>query len=96
MIVLVLGFCYHVIHIYIYLFVHHVMKQCHHCFLIRCPGILQPKRHVLVAKGSLHSQECGIFHIFYSYFDLVIARKSVHKGEQRVLGHIVYQGIDMG
>ena len=95
MIILALGFCYYVIHIYLYLLVHHVMKQRHHCSLICCPDILQPKRHDFVAKGSPHGQECGLFHIFWSHSDLIIARESIHKGEQRVLGRVVYQCVDM-
>ena len=73
MVILSLGLCYHIIHIYLYLLMHHVMKQRHHCSLIRYPDIFQPKRHDLVAKGSSHSQECVFFHIFWSHSDLVIA-----------------------
>ena len=95
MIIFTLGFCYHVVHIYFDLLVHHVMEQRHHCSLVRCLGILQPKRHDLVIKGSRHSQECGLFHIFRSHSVLIIARESVHKGKQKVFGRIVYQDIDM-
>ena len=90
MIVLTLGFFYHVVHIYFNLLVHHVMEQCHHCPLICCPNILQPKRHDLVIEGSPHRQECGLFHIFWSHSDLVIAQECIHKGKQGVFGRIIY------
>ena len=90
MVIFSLGLCYHVIHIYFNLLMHHVMKQRYHCSLIRYPDVLQPKRHDLVAKGSSHSQEYGLFHIFRSHPDLIIARESVHKGKQKVLGRIIY------
>ena len=64
MVILSLGLCYHVIHIYFDLLMHHVMKQRYHCYLICCPDVLQPQRHDLVAKDSLHDQECGLFYVF--------------------------------
>ena len=85
MIILTLGFCYHVVHIYLHLFVHHVMKQRHHCSLIRCPDILQPKGYDLVAKGPPHSQERGLFHIFWHHSNLIIAREFVHEGNEECL-----------
>ena len=71
MVIFSLGLCYHVIHIHFDLLMHHVVEQCYHHSLIRCPGILQPERHDLIAKGSPYYQECGLLHILWSHFDLI-------------------------
>ena len=41
------------------------------------------------------SGECCLGFIYFGYFDLIITRESIHKGEEHVGHAIIDYGIDM-
>ena len=87
---------YHIININLYLVVNHVMEQGDHGSLISCPNILQPKRHHLVTESTPLCDEGCLLHVFGCHLDLVVARETIHKGEDFVLCGVVNQNTDVG
>ena len=91
-----LGLGYHVININLYLMVDHIMEQSYHGSLISCPSILQPKRHHLVTEGAPLCNEGRLLHVFKSHLDLVVAKETIHEGEDFMLCGVVDQNINVG
>ena len=73
----------------------HVVEQSDHGALIRCPNILQSKRHDLVAKGTPLSNKGCLLHIFGSHLNLILTGETIHKGEDLMLCGVVNQKVDM-
>ena len=80
---------YHVININLDLMLNHIVEQSDHGSLIDYPNILQPKRHHLVTEGTTLYDEGCLLHVFRSHLDLVVARETIHEGEDFVMRDVV-------
>ena len=60
---------------------HHVVEDSGHSSLIRGTRILKPKWHHGVVEISDKSMKCGLSCISWCHFDLIVAAKTIRKGE---------------
>ncbi|PKI56998.1 hypothetical protein CRG98_022604 [Punica granatum] len=90
------GLYNHVVDVDLYLFMHHVMKECDHRPLIDCPGIFETERHDLVAKRAPYRDERCFDFILLGHLNLIVSREAVFEGELRVTCCVIHQDVDMG
>ena len=87
---------YHIINIDFDLVVNHIMEQSDHGAPISFPSVLQPERNYFVAEGAPLCDKGCLLHVFGSHFDLVVARETIHEGEDFVLHDVANQNINVG
>jgi len=69
----------YIIHIDLHFSVHHLMKQSDHFSLIWSPDIIQSKWHHFIVECSSRRDKCGLLFVFFYYYNLVVAKESIHK-----------------
>ena len=75
--------------------VNHVVEQSDHGALISCPNILQSEWHDLIVKGAPLRNEGCLLHVLGSHLDLIVTKKTIHKGEDLMLCGVVDRNIDV-
>ena len=90
MIILPLAFYQHVVNIDLDISFNLMCKHLVHEHLICCIHVFKAKQHHFVAEEALTGDERSLLMISFIYFYLVIARKSIHKTQQLVLGCRIY------
>jgi len=78
------GFGYHVVYVDFDFFMHHIMEQGCHGSLISSTGILQAKLHDIICIGSLMCGKYYISFVLLNHFDMVVARETIHEGEEPI------------
>src|SRR5262249_46385683 len=90
------GLDENIVHIALHVHMHHVMEYGSHSPLVCGSSILETKRHDYIAVNSPWRGERGFLLIFFGKADLIVTRKSIHKGQHLVSGGVVNQDINMG
>ncbi|PRQ49724.1 hypothetical protein RchiOBHm_Chr2g0125101 [Rosa chinensis] len=62
--------------------------------LISCTGVLQTKRHDIVAVEAFVGGEGGAFLVAGVHFDLIVSGEGIHHAEEFVSGGCIDQLID--
>ena len=73
MMLVILGFDYHVINIAFHQMMYQITKNTRHSTLVRCASILQPKRHDNVVEVALRGPKSGVDGVIGVHLDLVVA-----------------------
>jgi len=90
-----LGFSNHIIDVYFSLFMHHIMKESHHCSLIYDSYIFKPKWHYFIIENPSKGNKNDIFFVFFDHFDLIVTWETIHEGVSKFLCSIIYKHIDV-
>ena len=89
------GFGNHVVYIDFDFFVHHIMERGYHGSLIGSIRILQAEWHDIICIGSpICGKYCFSF-VLLDHLDLVVARETIHEGEEPIGSGIIDQGINV-
>jgi hypothetical protein len=66
-----------------------IMKDVCHSPLESCTGIFEAEGYDTICKRTPRGNECGFVLISWVDLNLVIARKSVHKGKSLMVGAVI-------